>query len=198
MKLVVDVRLRTDVAGDQIAEQRAKAARGGLRAAARDLFVEPERVAHLAPRRRVIRILQVSSREQLKMLRLILLRARSLEPRDRDGDQALRPRAQQLLVRSRRRLGGDRIPAVGETVRPDLRIRRSRQPPALVDQEIPNRLLEIRPERPFVGIGAREETPGQDDSLEEPLRQIVDVGGASVGLPALTADVSALRRSVSC
>ena len=49
--------------------------------------------------------------------------------------------------------------------------------PPFVDQEIPNRLLQIRAETSFVRICSHEEAARQDDRLEETLGQILCIGG---------------------
>jgi hypothetical protein len=49
--------------------------------------------------------------------------------------------------------------------------------PSLVGQEIPDRLLQIRAETPFVRIRSHEQAAGQDDRLEEALGQILRIGG---------------------
>jgi len=96
-------------------------------------------------------------------------------PADGHGDEAARPRAQQLFVRARRDVGADCIPAVRHGVGPHVGTRRSCLAPALVDQEVADRLLQIRPERALVPIRLRKQAARQHDRFEEPLRQVVGV-----------------------
>ena len=46
-----------------------------------------------------------------------------------------------------------------------------------IDEEVPDRLLEIRTETPLAWIRFHEEPAGQDDRLEEALGQILRFGG---------------------
>ena len=44
-----------------------------------------------------------------------------------------------------------------------------------IDQKVPNRLLQIRAETPFVRVGSSEQPAGEHDGLEETLSQIFRV-----------------------
>jgi hypothetical protein len=193
VKLVVDVGLGTEIAGDQIAHQGAKTARRGFGAAAGNLLVDSERVSDLAPAGRMIGVLQVSPREQLKMLGLPVFCAGRLELAERDRNQALRPRAEQGLVRTWRRVGRERIPTLREGIGPYFRVNRSRLPPPLVDQEIPDRLLQVGPKPALVAVGQRKQAARQDDRFKESLSEIVRL----LGVPDNRGDERANRSMVA-
>src|SRR5438093_1595278 len=74
--------------------------RGRLRAAARDLFVEPERASHLAPRRRVVRVCHVPGEEALGQI----LRIRGVvnHRRDEGADGRVVPLGKLVERRGRR------------------------------------------------------------------------------------------------
>jgi len=154
-------------------------ARSGFSPAAGCLLVQAVRLPDLAPARRMIGVRDVSMDEQIEMLALAFLLARGLQPRDRHRHETLGPRAKHLGVRPRRRLGGDRVPAAVDRVGVDVRPDQPRLAAALVDEEIPDALLQILAEASFFRIGESEQAAGEDDGLEKALGQIVRVAWTS-------------------
>jgi hypothetical protein len=53
----------------------------------------------------------------------------------------------------------------------------ARLAPMFVDEKVADRLLEVRTEPALLRVRLREEPAGEDGGFEEPLRQILDLGG---------------------
>ena len=157
------------------------------------LFVDPERLAHLAPSGELVGIGEIPACEELKMLPLAVRLAVRFEPGHRHRHQALRPRAKKRRVGPGPPRRRDTVPTIVERVGPDIGLDRSGVPPPFVDDEVANRLFQIGAEVAFPAIGVQEHSTGEHGRLEETLGEIVRL----LGLPGDGGDECAHSRVVA-